>query len=645
MALTSFRSHIKGWIAWVFVILVSVPFALWGVSSYRSVLTSNYVAKVNGQEISPNTFQNAYQNAYRQRQTTLGGKFNPTPAQEKALKQQVLQQLIMQTLLREQAQNYHMVASQAEVRYQIRKLPAFQVNGQFNFQQYQAVLAANNLTPEQFEARVRTDQKSQILQQGLAGSAFATPHATDALIGLLKQQRKITWFSLPLAHFTPKAEPTRKEISAYYQSHKKTFTTPMSVTINYVQLDPKTLEAHVKADPASLKSWYRTHQSKYGTPAARKAAEILIAPAAASAKASAKSGAGARAKKLATEVRAASNPQKKFAALARKYSADNVSSRNGGSIGYVGRGQLSQALDDALFGIAKIGGIAGPVQTRKGWYLIQLLGKRAGSVKPYSAVAAQVKDDYLKSKAKARYFDLGDKLANLAYENSSSLDPIAKKLGLDIKTITDVTREHGTAIAANAKIRDAAFSGDVLKLHRNSEPVKLGDLNAVVLRVSDSRPSKLKPLSKVHDQVVSAIRKRQAKASAASAIARAKKAVGSGETMGAVAKSLNVKLNGPKTFGRASASNLPAAVAQAAFAKAPPAPDKPEYGTVQLQNGSPALYALLNVASGSAKQLKSQERQAYMSQLAQLQSNRAMTEYVAWLRKRADVKIIQKNIP
>ncbi|MGH8273523.1 MAG: SurA N-terminal domain-containing protein [Gammaproteobacteria bacterium] len=642
--LTSFRSHIKGWIAWVFVILVSVPFALWGVSSYRSVITSSYVAKVGGQEISPQDFQNAYQNAYQQRQQTLQGKFNPTPSEEKAFKQQVLNQLITETLLRERAQKYHMVASQADVRAQIRQIPVFQANGKFSYQRYLAVLANNGLTPDQFQARVRKSLKTQILQDGLAGTAFATPRAAENLIGVAKERRKIAWLSLPLAGFMPKNPPSEEKISTYYKSHKSTFTLPESATIRYVRLDQKTLEKDIKADKASLESWYRTHQSNYGTPSARKMAEILVKPKDANAKS--QSAARAQAEKLAGEIKNAGDAEKKFASLARKYSDDKVSARNGGSIGYVGRGQLPDILDKALFAIGKAGEIAGPIKTGKGWYLIQLLDKRAGSVKPYAEVEDQVKASYLKEKAKDRYFKLGDELANLAYEHPGSLEPVAKKLNLDIKTVSDVTREKGSGIATKDKIREAAFSDSVLKEHQNSEPVKLGDLDAVVLRVSDTRPSRLEPLANVRTKIVTAIKQDEAKANATAALERAEAAVRSGKTIAQAAKPLGASPHGPATFARAAqTSNLPPTIATAAFAKPPPAPGKTAYGTVSLKNGEPALFVLLGVTPGSVKQLKQPERQAYITQLAQLNASSAMQDYTAWLRSQADVKIIDKNIP
>ncbi|MGH8225356.1 MAG: SurA N-terminal domain-containing protein [Gammaproteobacteria bacterium] len=640
--LTSFRSHIKGWIAWVFVILVSVPFALWGVSSYRSVITTDYVAKVNGEKILPPAFQRSYQQVYQQRENSLNGKFNPTPGEEKALKQQVLQQLITQTLLRQQANSYHLLASEADVRAEIGQIPAFQANGHFSLAQYQAVLASNGMSTDQFEAQVRTGLRTQVLQRGLAGSAFATPQQTDALIGLLKEQRKIAWLELPLAHFMPKEAPSEQEIAAYYKSHAKDFTTPMTVTINYVQLDPQALEARIKTSDEDLQAYYRTHQSDYGIPPARKTAQILIKPAAPGTQGWA--AAAAKAKKLLGEIQAAADPEKKFAVLAKQNSDDKVSARNDGSMGYLGRGQMPQAFDNALFGIKKTGGVAGPVRTTDGWHLIQFLAERGGSVKPYAEVKTKVEKDYRASKAKDLYFTLGDQLANLSYENPGSLDPVAKALNLKVQTLSGVTAEQGQGIASDETIRKAAFSDSLLKMHQNSAPVKLGDLNAVVLRVADSQPSHAKPLAEVRDTIVGDLKKQQALASAEAAAVRAVSALHAGKTVAEVAKSLGVTAHASADYTRGEAK-LPPALEQAAFAAPPPAANKPDYGMAGLSDGNPAVFALLAVTPGNPRQLKQQEQQAYLMQLAQLNATQEFTDYLAWLRAHAEIKIDQDNIP
>lgn len=639
--LATFRSHAKGWIAWVFVILVSVPFALWGIGQYRSLITTNYVAKVNGMKIMPQSLQQAYERAFQQRQTELNGQFNPNPKEQLQLKMDALHQLINSSLLQQQASKDRLLASNNDVQAQIEQIPQFQANGHFDYQQYQLVLANNNLSVGQFENQVRTQIMTQQLQEGIARSTIPTPREVAALAALQRQQRKVAWFVLPLKRFLPSSPPAAAAIQAYYQAHQAQYSTPETVTISYLQLDKQTLASRVKVTPEALQDYYRTHQSQYGIPPARKVAEIVIKPATAST--SAVAAAKARAEKLLAQIKTAKDRQATFAALARKDSDDPISRRNGGSIGYVARGQLPKTLDNAVFGMSGTDAVTGPIRTSRGWVLLQLLDKRGGSVQPFAKVKAQVGADYTADKAKELYYKLDGDFANLTYEHAGSLDAAAKALDLKIQTVKGVTREKGTGIAKNKQVRKAAFSDSVLNQHQNSNPVKLGNENAVVLRVSDVTPSKVKPLDQVREKIVAMLSRQQARETAARTAGQALAALRGGQSMEAVAKSLNETVQGPEQIER-SDSKLPPDLVQAAFTLAPIAGGKARYASVAMPDGGQAVYALLGVKPGQSGNLKPAEETAYATQLGGIYAEQSAQDYLSWLRSKADIKVVKSNI-
>lgn len=639
--LSTFRSHAKGWIAWAFVILISVPFALWGIGQYRSLVTTNYVAKVNGAKIMPQRLDQAYEQAFQQRQNQMNGNYDPSSKQQKQLKLHVLNQLIQQQLLLQQASKDRLVTSSGDVRAQIEQIPAFQANGKFDFQQYKQVLANNGLNVPQFENQVRSSLLMQQLQEGIERTGFSTSHEVLALAALLGQQRKAAWFVLPLKAFKPAKPPSEDAVAAYYKSHQQQFSTPETVTVSYLQLNLDTLEKRVKTTPDALHEYYRTHQSQYGTPPARKVAEILIKPKASGTKAQA--AAKAKSERLLHQIRAAKNSQKAFAELARKDSDDPVSSRNGGSIGYVSRGQLPEVLDNAVFKLSAKGSTAGPIKTARGWVLVQLLDQRSGAVKPYTKVKDQVAQDYKAGKAKALYYKLDSKFANLTYEHAGSLEEAAKALDLKIQTISGVTRNAGKGIAENAAIRKAAFSDSVLKQRQNSNPIKLGNENAVVLRVSGVTPSKVKPLANVRDQIVSAIDGQNARKAASAAAAKALAALRSGQAISAVAKAHGVNLQGPRLLKRTE-QKVPSALIQSLFTLSPAPASQARYASTALPDGSQAVYALLGVKPGETKNLSTQKRDAYLQELERIHSDAVSQAYTDWLHSKADIKVVKDNI-
>ena len=640
--LSVFRSFAKGWIAFILLGIVSIPFIFWGMGQLvnKTVVTS-YVAKVNGSEIMPNRLRQAYEQAFQQRQQQMGGHYNPTPAQQKQLKMQTLQNLIDNQLLLQQAEKDRLVASAADVRAQIEQIPAFQLNGRFNYQQYKAVLASNNLTVPEFENEVRSNVVMDVLQQGMTRSVFPTPREVASVAALATQQRKAAWFVLPIKDFKPAKQPSQDAIASYYKAHQSKYSVPEKLTISYLRLDKKALEQRISATPEELKDYYRTHQSQYGVPPARKVAEILIKPSASATAAVA--AAKSRIEKLLDRVKQSKDPRKSFAELARKNSDDRISRRNGGSIGYVSRGQLPQKLDDALFNLSSVGDLAGPIHTARGWVILQLLGKRSGAVKPYAQVKDQVVTDYKADKAKSLYYKLDGKFANLTYENSGSLDAAAKALNLKIQTVSDVTEDHGTGIAKNAEVRKAAFSDSVLKKRQNSNPIKLGKEDAIVLRVAKVTPSKVKPLDDVHDAIVAALMQKQAKDAAAQAASGALSALRAGKAIAAVAKAHSAKVQGPELVKRAD-TKLPPALSNSLFALAPAAGSSPRYASVALKDGSQAVFGLLGVKTSSGKNLPKLQETAYMQELGRIYATQESKSYLAWLHSRADIKIVKDNI-
>ena len=766
--LAVFREHTKGLITWAFVILVSIPFVFFGVGQFSSLVISNYVAKVNGEKIMPNVFQDAYRQAYQQ----ASPNGNLSPAREKELKQQVLQQLINQTLIQQQAQADRLVVLKAEIRAEVNQISAFQSNGRFNLAQYKAVLASNGLSPDAFEARVEQQLVTRQLQGGLGATAFVTPVEFTSMISLLKEKRTVAWVTFPLTRY-PAAPPDEKMIAAYYQSHQQKFVTRETLTLNYVQLDKTALEKKIEVTPQELQSFYETHQILYGVPTARKAAQILIKP-----KNNSPQG-WAQAKSKAVHIlklyREKNPSEKRFSELAKKYSDDFLTRRNGGSMGWVARGQTNNGFGNALFSIAKKGQVAGPVKTPNGWSLIRLLGVRTGSVQPFAAVknkviaayrAKQAKNLYyqlgdklanlayehpgslapiakelglkvtsisgvtrnsgrgiagskvvrkvafshsvlnqgmnsapvkigpqnalfsiakkgqvagpvktpngwslirllgvrtgsvqpfaaVKNKviaayrakqAKNLYYQLGDKLANLAYEHPGSLAPIAKELGLKVTSISGVTRNSGRGIAGSKVVRKVAFSHSVLNQGMNSAPVKIGPQNAVILRISQVHKSQVKPLATVKSQIIALLLRQETSANARRAAEHALTKIEAGEPIANVTKSLHLKLMGPKVASR-GASKLPPELVAAVFSLAPNPQGKPQFGLIELVNGIPVVYELIKVTPGRITELKKPEAELYQTQIAQINAQAFTASYLSWLRKRADIVIEKKNIP
>lgn len=144
-----------------------------------------------------------------------------------------------------------------------------------------------------------------------------------------------------------------------------------------------------------------------------------------------------------------------------------------------------------------VGQLSKPFRTKEGYGLVKILAIQPEIVAPYKAVVAKVKQASERQQMAQFFSEANDKLADLTYTNSDSLEPAAKELGLKIQT-TDLVTEAGSksGILANNKILKATFSEPVLKHGYNSNPIEI-EHNLVVLRIKEHIPEAIQPLDKV----------------------------------------------------------------------------------------------------------------------------------------------------
>jgi peptidyl-prolyl cis-trans isomerase D len=331
-----------------------------------------------------------------------------------------------------------------------------------------------------------------------------------------------------------------------------------------------------------------------------------------------------------------------FAALAKKYSDDPGSASKGGDLGRIEPGDMVKPFQDALFSLDKEGALVGPVKTRFGYHIIELTKYEPGHTKPLSEVRDQVEKQLRSTKAERLFSDRAETFRNVSYEQPDSLEPVADKLGLKIQQSDWFTRKQGTGIAADPKVREAAFSSDVSDQGLNSAAIELDVNSLVVVRKLDVQPASVKPLNEVRDEIEAKLKHRKAEEHVASLGPELVKQLDAGSGWDAVLDKQGLKSE-ESTRSRAEKpddENGPdPAVTQAVFRAPRPGQNKPVYGGLSLSNGNYALFRLVEVIDVKADQAGQDLEDKVHEGLARRQGQDMMEEYVADLRDQAKVKI------
>jgi len=625
------RSRAKGWFAWIIVGLIIIPFALWGVHQYIGGGGDTSVAKVDGAEISQGRLQSAYLQQRQRLQQMFGGELPPMFSEE-MIKGQVLQQLIEQQMLVQTATASGMRIGDQSLASTITGIESFQEDGKFSNALYRQLLSAQGMTPGMFEQRVRRDMLAAQITDSITRSAFVTDAEIDNYLRLQQQQRTIGYLTVPVDKFKGEVKVSEEDIANFYEQHSQDYMQPERVKVDYLELKLDDLAAAVSVDEATMRERYEAHKLNYTSPEQRKASHILIKVAK-----DATPEAIDTAKKKAEAILLRIHNGEDFAELAKTESDDPGSAKQGGDLGFFGKGVMDPAFEEAAFALKK-GQVSEPVRSSFGFHLIKLVDIQGGETKPFDAVKASIKEEIQNERAEQRYYDMAEQLANLTYEHPESLQLAAEQLELPIKTSDYFSRDGGPGIASNPKVTAAAFDEEVLARGNNSESLELDRNHMVVLRVSDHQPAMLRPLDEVRAGIVTTLESDKAQAKAKELAAAVLERVRTGEQPAELAKALGITWSDKQTVTRDSA-DVARPVSSAVFAMAHPAQGKPGSQQLTLPSGDQAVVILYSVEDGKPAEVDEKARRQAQVKLQQAASRAAESSLVAGIRSRTDISI------
>jgi peptidyl-prolyl cis-trans isomerase D len=622
--LQTIHDKLKGWLAGLVLGAVGLVFVFWGINWTLSA--PDYAAKVNGSEISSNEVRQSYQQQLAQfeRQAT-----RPVDdAQRNELKRHVLDEYVNSEAVVTRADELGYRVSDADLLKAMSQVPAFQVDGKFDQAHAIAVLKAQGRSISEIEDLFRRDVKLRQLDSALGLSSFATASELRQLRALTRQQRELSWFTVPAAKYAAQATPDDAAIKAYYEAHKADMT-PETVNLRYVEISMPQLESKVTVDEAQLKAYYEEQKTKtperFTQPEQRRVRHILLQVS------DPKEDAATKAKAEVILKRAQGGED--FAKLAKEFSQDTGSAAQGGDLGMSERKAWVAPFADAAFSM-KEGEIRGPVKTQFGYHILKLDAIQPATVKTFEQSKPELETEYRRNEAERLFNNAQDQLADATLQNTTDIDVVARKAGLTVHDIPNFSRTDGGGdLGKSDKILEAAFSQDVLD-GRLSPAVEVDKGRGVVLRATDHQLPQQKPLDAVRTDIVAAWKKQRGAELAAAAAADAVKRLTAGEAWESVAKSLGEAPPPPKFIARTDQA-VPLEIRREAF-QAPTPAAKPVYDKVVLVDGDVAVVAVTAVREDPTGDPREQESQL-RRQFAQQSASGEAQGYAA--AARADAKV------
>ena len=632
--LQAIREKAQGWIAWAIVILITIPFALWGIQEYLGVGSEPEVAVVEGETITQRMLDQRTRDFRENMRLQLGSAYRPDLFEDSVLKGRVLEGMVEEVVLATSAEDWNLRTSDLQARSFIASIPAFQREGRFDQQAYETAVRNRGMSRAGFEHNVRQDMLLGQLRSGVRETVFVTEADLATRVRLKNQKRAMNYARVPADLFRDQITFSNEDLKRFYESNLDRYRTPEQVKLEYVLLDPDTLGSLIEVNPEALEQYFEDHRTEFVAPEERAMRHILFAVS---------SGASDQdvlaVKDKATDLLGRVRAGEDFAELAKEHSDDPGSAGNGGDLGWVEPGVMVPAFEQAAFSLGK-DQISELVRTDFGFHIIQVTDIRGGSDAGFAELRDQVETAYRKFEAENLYFDYAERLAESAYESPDSLTPAAEMLALQIQKTDWITRDTMLPGAlASPKVINVAFSDDVLTEGNNSELLEVDQQQALVLRVAEHKPSGVKPFSDNLELIEQDYRNVKASDAAAEAGAAAITTLSSGQgTLQQIASDNGWPLEQPGEVARQQAG-VPAEVLAKAFSIKPPVQDQAAYAGVVSAEGDYMLIEIGAVKGGELGSLSEADRQTVSEQAALQVGNAQLRYFTDSLRDRAKIEI------
>jgi len=276
--LENIRESSQGLTAKIILGLIILTFAVAGLGSYTNSADTS-VATVNGEKISQQEFNKAYQ-AQRNRMAQQFGDMFDTLSNDSNymanFRQGVLDNLINERLIDQSAESLAIRVSDERIKITIREMPEFQVDGVFDNNRYLAIInQAGFFQSSNFRDYLRVEMTRRQLSQALVATEFNLPYQEKLQLSLQNQTRDIRFATLSAKQFEAGIEINEEEIKTYYQANQVRFENKEQVKVNYIRLSVADIAKKINVSDEEIASYYQDNIASFTQAEQRRVSHIL----------------------------------------------------------------------------------------------------------------------------------------------------------------------------------------------------------------------------------------------------------------------------------------------------------------------------------------------------------------------------------
>jgi peptidyl-prolyl cis-trans isomerase D len=616
--LENIRESSQGMTAKIILGLIILTFAVAGLGSYTNSADTS-VATVNGEKISQQAFDKAYQ-AQRNRMAQQFGDMFDTLSNDSNymanFRQGVLDNLINERLIDQSAESLAIRVSDEQLKKTIREMPEFQVDGAFDNNRYLAIInQAGFYQSSNFRDYLRVEMTRRQLSQALVSTEFNLPYQEKLQQALQNQTRDIRFATISAKQFEAGIEVSEEEVKTYYQANQMRFENKEQVKVDYIRLSVADIAKGISVSDEDVSTYYQDNIASYTQAEQRRVSHILIEFT------EGDSDSEATAKTQAETVLARIEKGEDFATLAQELSNDTFSGENGGDLDFLERGVMEPSFDDAAYALTAVGDVTELVKTSFGYHVIKLTELKKQVIQNLADVKTELQAKVSDDKAQEEFYTQTQEMARVSFEFPDSLEDAASEVNTPVETSVWLSNSglnnNNKAPFNDPKVLEAAFSDLVLQDNMNSDIIELNDNEAIVLRLNTHQEANVKPLVEVQAQIKTILVSQKATEKAESTIEALLVQFKAGNDITEELTKNYVSFTTKENVARYS-SDLDQSITREAFVLPHPTEGTISASTVALSNGDLALVEVqaVNISDAVANPQLAQQQTSQLAQSA-----------------------------
>ena len=472
--LQTIRDKFTGWIAIVFIGLLALTLVISFGNMEQTPLQDNVVITVNDKEITLFEFQEEFSNKLAEFQDLLGDEV--PEVLEQTIKESAGEDLIIRVLLLDYLSNNGYRVSPEYVAELIRTNESFQLGGVFIRENYEAILASQGVSVDQFENEIRLQLEINQLRRGLIETAFMTNAEFTQFIELQMQERSGQMLIIDSSRFKDQVNVDPSEVNDYYQNNIDLFQSDEELDVEYLEINIEDVAQQVQFSGDEIRDYYENNLDRFVSNEERKSSHILVAID--------EDTTDEQAAKLIKEIQTKLETET-FEELAKQYSDDPGSAAQGGDLGWAETGLFVPEFESALFSM-NLGDTSEAVKTDFGYHLIRMDDIKPGQQQAFEDIEYELELEYSRLLAEEELFELADQMADLTLQSYNELSTVAEKMSLKKSNLDAFTRTGSTFLHQDPEMVNILFSPGSIELGENTPLFQIGD-SVIVARAKAHR--------------------------------------------------------------------------------------------------------------------------------------------------------------